>query len=257
LVVGAHPDDEVLIAGGALAACAAAGFPTAVVCLTRGEQGPISDPELADRDNLCQVRLRELEDACAELGVEWARSYRHEDGNLLWSDGASGIVAQLARIVSERRPDAMITFGEDGLYYHPDHIAAFRLTCRALQRCAPPRPVLYRSVWPQELMPDLVAEMTLRGLPSGLWGLEPEDFGAEERDGEVVLDVRPFAARKLRALRCHRTQLSSDHAFAALPRDLCERFLGLERFVQVPVGAESIERDWLVDALGARTAAHV
>ena len=45
LVVAAHPDDEVLIAGGTLAACAEAGHPTAVVCLTRGEQGPISDPD--------------------------------------------------------------------------------------------------------------------------------------------------------------------------------------------------------------------
>jgi LmbE family N-acetylglucosaminyl deacetylase len=68
LVVTSHPDDEVLIAGGTLALCAAAGIETAVVCLTRGEQGPISEPSLATRGELATVRTRELGAACAELG---------------------------------------------------------------------------------------------------------------------------------------------------------------------------------------------
>jgi N-acetyl-1-D-myo-inositol-2-amino-2-deoxy-alpha-D-glucopyranoside deacetylase len=255
LVVTAHPDDEVLIAGGALAACAAKGFPTAVVCLTRGEQGPIADPSLADRDNLARVRLAELEAACAELGVEWVKCYRREDGNLLWSDGGSGIVSQLARIVATREPDAVITFGEDGLYWHPDHIATFRFTRRALMRQSGARPALYRSVWPEELMLELVAELDARGLPSDLWELGPDDFGTDERDGEVELDVRAFVGDKLRALRCHRTQLGPGHAFAALPHDLAERFLGCERFVREPIG-DSLARDWLIGKLGAIETAH-
>jgi N-acetyl-1-D-myo-inositol-2-amino-2-deoxy-alpha-D-glucopyranoside deacetylase len=254
LVVTAHPDDEVLVAGGALAACAAAGIPTSVVCLTRGEQGPISDPMLADRVSLPQVRHRELEAACAELGVGWVKCYRRADGDLLWSDGAGGIVSQLIRIMSARRPDAVITFGEDGLYYHPDHIAASRFVRRALRRCPAPVPALYRSVWPEELMPELAAELVARGLPADLWELEPEDFGTDERDGEVELDVREFVCQKLRALRCHRTQLGPDHAFAALPLDLAERFLGCERFVRVPAG-DSRARVWLVEVLGASAVA--
>src|SRR3954468_13043374 len=38
----AHADDEVLIAGGTLALAAAAGTPTGVVSLTRGERGPVA-----------------------------------------------------------------------------------------------------------------------------------------------------------------------------------------------------------------------
>jgi N-acetylglucosamine malate deacetylase 2 len=248
MVVVAHPDDEVLIAGGALAACAAAGVPTGVVCLTRGEQGPISDPALATRPRLPEVREAELRAACSELGISWVRCYRRQDGNLPWSH-RTGIVRQLHRIIEARRPDAVITFGEDGLYYHPDHIAVYAFTVQAVAAVADP-PALYRSLWPEDLMPALVRALGERGLPGDLWELEPEDFGVDDgdREGELVLDVRSFARRKLRALRCHRTQLRRDHAFSVLPDDLVEGFLGTEWFA--PVGSGGDPR-WLPDTVVA------
>ena len=254
LVVTAHPDDEVLIAGGTLAACASAGMPTSVVCLTRGEQGPISDPGRATRENLGEVRVNELRNACAELGVQWVRCYRRQDGNLSWSD-RSAIVAQLTSVLNARRPDAVVTFGDDGLYYHPDHIATYEFTLRAVERAAEP-PAMYRSVWPDDLMKDLVDELSRRDLPTDLWDLEPGEFGVggEDRVGELVLDVRSHAIRKLAALRCHRTQLGLGHAFAALPADLAVRFLGIERFVPVEPGRDS---GWLMSAVGGETAARV
>lgn len=256
LVIVAHPDDEVLVAGGTLAACAEMRTPTGVVCMTRGEDGPISDPALATRDELAATRVRELDAACAVLGVDWVKCYRRGDGCLRWSD-RSAIVGQLTRVLDARRPSAVVTFGDDGLYCHPDHIATYEFARRAVAR-ARTTPALYRSVWPQTLMPELVDELRARSLPNDLWELEPGDFGVEDEDrgGEVVLDVRRFAERKLRALRCHRTQLGPDHAFAVLPADLAERFLGYERFVQLPVGSPPA-RDWLLDTLGARIAAHV
>ena len=247
LVVTAHPDDEVLIAGGTLAACAAAGLPTGVVCLTRGEQGPISSRRLASRKTLATVRAAELRAACAELGVEWVKCYRRQDGNLEFSDGPA-IVRQLAAILWARAPDAVITFGEDGLYHHPDHIATYWYTVRAVKRQAD-RPQLYRSVWPTSLSADLVGAMAARGLPSDLWQLEPDEFGTDQLDGSFELDVRAFAQQKLRALRCHRTQLGDDHALSALPPDLARRFLGLERFAAVPVDAHG-DDGWLAAALG-------
>jgi N-acetyl-1-D-myo-inositol-2-amino-2-deoxy-alpha-D-glucopyranoside deacetylase len=233
LVVTAHPDDEVLIAGGTLAACAQTGLATGVVCLTRGEDGPIGDPALATRETLPRVRVGELRAACEELGVKWVKCYRRQDGNLRWSDG-SAIVRQLAVVIDARRPDAVITFGEEGLYWHPDHIATYRFTRRALERVPNP-PRLYRAIWPGDLMPALVAELRRRALPTGLWDIEPGEFGSDddERDGEIVLDVRAQLTRKLSALRCHRTQLGPDHALTSLPEDLAAQFLGFVRFARV------------------------
>ena len=47
LAVFAHPDDESLLAGGTLAACAKAGLDVGLLSLTRGELGEIADPALA------------------------------------------------------------------------------------------------------------------------------------------------------------------------------------------------------------------
>ncbi|MGI8430322.1 MAG: PIG-L deacetylase family protein [Solirubrobacteraceae bacterium] len=249
VVVTSHPDDEVLIAGGTLAACACAGIDTAVVCLTRGELGPISSPTLATRATLAAVRVNELEAACRELGVKWVRCYRRQDGNLRWAN-ASAIVRQLLNLLEALRPDAVVSFGEDGLYYHPDHIATFDFASRAVTRMTRPA-LFYRSVWPQSLMPELVQELRARSLPEDLWDLSPEDFGVED-DETLTVDVRPFIDRKLCALQCHRTQLGPTHAFTALPSDLAQRFLGFERFARVETSADGgphSEDGWLERAV--------
>jgi LmbE family N-acetylglucosaminyl deacetylase len=242
VVIGAHPDDEVLLAGGTLAACAAAGLDAGVVCLTRGEQGPIADPTLATRATLGTVRLGELRAACAELGATLVKCWRRSDGSLQWSD-RSAIVRQLAEVLQRLRPEAVITFGEDGLYHHPDHVATHEFVRRAVKRLAEP-PALYRSVWPSPMMQELGSELRRRGLSDDLWGLEPEDFGTDDLEGSFAIDVRAFTDRKLEALRAHRTQLSDQHALTMLGPELVERFLGTEWFA--PVNGSS---DWLRRAL--------
>lgn len=233
MLIGAHPDDEVLIAGGTLAACAERGIPTSVVCLTRGENGPIANRALATRRTLAACRARELREACAELGVSFVKCYRRQDGSLRWSN-RSAIGAQLARIIEARRPQVVVSFGEDGLYYHSDHVTTYELARMAVLR-ARHRAALYRSVWVQAEMHELAVELRRRGLSGELWGLDLEDLGLtdDERENEVEVDVRRFVDQKLRALYCHRTQLEPGHALVTVPGDLAVRFLGYERFAPV------------------------
>jgi LmbE family N-acetylglucosaminyl deacetylase len=240
LVVGAHPDDEVLLAGGTLAACASAGHETGVVCLTRGELGPISDSALATRATLGAVRLGELRASCDELGTVLVKCWRRADGSLRWSDH-SAIVRQLLGVLTEHRPRAVITFGEDGLYYHPDHIATYELVRRAVKR-APDPPALYRSVWPKRVMNSFGAELRRRGLSDDLWELTPEDFGTEDLKDSFAIDVRPFVECKLAALRAHRTQVPDHHALASIDRALAERFLGTEWFAPLNGGSDWLRR---------------
>lgn len=241
LVVTSHPDDETLIAGGTLAACAAAGVPTGVICLTRGEDGPIADPELADRAGLPAVREAELDAACAELGVSFVRCLSFPDGQLEWTDRRA-VVAELVSALDSFRPAAVVTFGEDGLYWHPDHIATLAYVRRALAR-ARRSPLLYRASLPPTLMAKLVAELRRRHHPTDLWGIPAEDFGY--RVGKpTAVDVRAFVACKLSALRCHRTQLGPAHALAEIPADLAERYLGTEWFVAKG------DSGWLKQAVG-------
>ena len=251
LAVFAHPDDESIVAGGTLAACAAAGVEVLVLCATRGEQGPIADPEMASRATLGTVREQELLAACQALGTR-AECLGFSDGTL---DSVEAEVAtQVASRIHRWRPRVVLTFGPDGLYGHPDHVAVYRATMAALDKLGDGavRPWAYQATWPEGRMVQLVAALAERGLPADLWGLAPEEFGAPPSSITTVVDVRTFLAPKLRALRCHRTQLTPDHLFRVLPDDLAEEFLGREYFVRArPLDAA---RDWLTGVVSAPAA---
>lgn len=226
LAVVAHPDDESLIAGGTLALAARAGVRTAVVSLTCGELGPISDPQLSDREHLGEVRAGELEAAAKALGVERAICLKLPDGELPWAEVefASSVLAQRLR---GERPDVLLTFGEDGLYGHPDHAAAAQIARRAVERLTGGATDVYEATWPPEVMLYLVAAVRERGLPDDLWGVEAEAFGCE-RPVSLSIDVRSVLPQKLAAIRAHRTQIGADHLLADLPLDLAEVHLGRE-----------------------------
>ena len=246
VAVVAHPDDEALIAGGTLALAATAGLATGVVSLTRGELGPISDRALADEGTLGDVRERELRASGAILGVDWTRCLRHPDGELEWAD-VQAAAAELAAILRASMPAVLLTFGEDGLYGHEDHVATRRIALHAAGLLGPAGPLVYEAVWPATLAPGLAAAARERGLPASLWGLEPEAFGCEQDGPLTRLVVRGVLDRKLGALRAHRTQLDPAHLLTALPDDLAARYLGEEAWH----AADPMSADVLGDLLGA------
>ncbi|HWC87804.1 MAG TPA: PIG-L deacetylase family protein [Solirubrobacteraceae bacterium] len=232
VAVVAHPDDESLIAGGTLALAAEAGAAAGVVSLTRGEAGP--GAEELEVGNLGGVRELELRRAARELGVTWSACLRHPDGELPWIDQQAA-ADELVALLAPHAPSVMLTFGPDGLYWHHDHIATREIALLAAGQFDEEVHV-YEAAWPSGLMASLVAAAAERGLPVGLWGLEPEVFGSE-RAPTVVVDVRATLARKLAALRAHRSQIGHGHLFAALPADVAERFLAFEPWAGPGAGA--------------------
>ncbi len=230
VAIVAHPDDEALIAGGTLALAADAGLGTGVLALTRGELGPISSPQLATRATLGDVRERELTEAADQLGAGWVRCLRHPDGELPWAD-VEAVAAQVAAILAQTAPAAVLTFAPDGLYWHPDHIAAREIALRAADLAGPGGPCVYEALWDPGTAPALVAACAARGLAASLWGVDPEAFGSPTtRLSLTRVDVRPVIGRKLRALRAHRTQIDAGHVFATLPEDLATAHLAVEQW---------------------------
>jgi N-acetyl-1-D-myo-inositol-2-amino-2-deoxy-alpha-D-glucopyranoside deacetylase len=229
LAVVAHPDDETLIAGGVLARCAENGVPARGLCLTRGELGGGEDPE-----RTAGLREQELARATAELGAE-GECLRHPDGELPWAD-VDAVADEVAARIEAQRPDVVVTFGEDGLYHHPDHVATNAIVLEAARRCGDP--AVACAVWPAGHMTALVAAARERGAAADLWGLEPEAFGSADAARLVAVDVRPQLDRKLRALRCHASQFRTGHLLFDLPSDLAGEYLGWEFFE--PGGGERI-----------------
>jgi LmbE family N-acetylglucosaminyl deacetylase len=109
-----------------------------------------------------------------------------------------------------------------------------------------PEPLwLYGATWPVGLAERLVSEVRALGLTAELWGLEPTAFGAEEETIATVLDVSPFLAAKLAALRMHRTQVGSEHLLSTMPDEVASKLLSREYFVRLQAPGES--GDWLVE----------
>lgn len=123
MAVVAHPDDESFFMGSTLARYATEGVQVDLVMATRGEGGWGGDPlERPTPPALSALRSRELEQAARVLGI-------HSVTHLDWPDGALKTIAaaeaipSIVTVIRRFRPQVIVTFGPDGIYGHPDHVA--------------------------------------------------------------------------------------------------------------------------------------
>ena len=138
MCVLAHPDDESLGTGGALAKCAAEGVATYLVTATRGERGRFGDSKESPGPEIVgKAREAELLAAAKELGLREVRFLDYPDGALDQVDTAEAI-EKIAGHLRRVKPQVVITFGPEGAYGHPDHIAISQLTTAAIVCAADP-----------------------------------------------------------------------------------------------------------------------
>jgi N-acetyl-1-D-myo-inositol-2-amino-2-deoxy-alpha-D-glucopyranoside deacetylase len=169
----------------------------------------------------------------------------HPDGMLPWVD-PEVLDADIRDAILRTRPDVVITFGEDGLYWHPDHIAVHERTTAvvAALSASDGKPALYYVTMPPGSMRAVVDHVTKAvtarehgHAPQSIFGIDDADaFGSAASLPTLVVDVSRFAARKLAAIKCHRTQLG-DSALALLEESDAPRLLGTEHFRRAEVGS--------------------
>ena len=232
LAVFAHPDDESLACGGTLARAADEGARVVLLCATRGERGSTSDPALVPDGDLGGVRARELAEAAAILGISEVTVLDHPDGDVRWAN-VPILHEEIVMMIRRWQPDAIVTFGEDGLYWHLDHIGIHERTYTAVKSFGDAAPPLYYVTMPKGVMREIVdAARRARGAPpdSSFWGIEPDAFGDAAQPPGFVVDVRAWVTRKLAALRCHRTQMGRDNPMAWIDEETARRWLGAEYF---------------------------
>lgn len=235
LAVFAHPDDESLACGGTLSRLSDAGVRVVLVCASHGERG--SDRGPVRDDELGLVRSRELRDAAATLGVSELVALDHPDGDLRWARVAE-FHAEIVMAIRRFRPAMVITFGEDGLYWHEDHIAVHERTTTAVRSIGDEAPSLYYVTMPGGTMKAIVSAARAKGWtppPKGFWSLVPEAFGLHAGPPAFVVDVAPWVGRKLAAIRCHRSQIGTGNPFAGLDEHEARLLLGVEHFQRAPL----------------------
>lgn len=261
LCVHPHPDDEAIACGGLLAASAARGFRTHVVTCTGGEVGENQAGIDLGAEDMATHRRREMADAIAALGVDGHTWLGYRDSGMVGTpenDHPDAFVqadlyeaaARLAVVIRELRPHVVISDDEHGTYGHPDHIAAHRVTQRALVMAADlwwmtdndpwQVPKRYVHTISQTRMWGLHEALTGLGLPSP-FGKEdnvpssPEElpFGSPQELITATIDVSDVLDVKQNAMRAHRTQIGEDSFFLNFPEELAEHGFAVEEFIRL------------------------
>jgi N-acetyl-1-D-myo-inositol-2-amino-2-deoxy-alpha-D-glucopyranoside deacetylase len=241
LGVFAHPDDESLACGGLLARCAALGAAVTLLCLTRGEGGPGlgagTGSDADRRHQLAARRTQELDAAIRVLGVSDLVLLDHEDGMLPWLE-AETIDADIHAALDRLRPDVVITFGPDGLYWHPDHIAVHERTTAVVAAAGAAAPALYYVTMPPGQMRAIVEYAGIgAAVVPGLGN--PDAFGAFAEPLTLVVEAGVHAVAKLAALKCHHSQFGAS-SIAAINGADAARLLGTEHYRRAAVGRTGV-----------------
>jgi LmbE family N-acetylglucosaminyl deacetylase len=246
MAVLAHPDDESLGFGGTLAKYAAEGVEVFLLTATRGDAGRYhghrpGDPRHPGQSALAAIRETELRAAAAVLGVKEVSVLDYPDQHL---DRASPrqAVSLLAGHLRRVQPDVVITFGPDGAYGHPDHIAVSQFTTAAIVAAADPACAgdearvgqphsvskLYYLAWPE---PTWTAyEAAVGKLISTVDGVTRQATPWPEWAITTVIDTRPYWATAWRAISCHDSQVAAYQRLKDLSPEHHEALWGRQSF---------------------------
>jgi len=238
MAVHAHPDDEALFTGGVLARAADAGVRTVLVTCTNGELGYGPGGSLPggpghDGATVAEIRGRELQASCRILGVDrLERLGYHDSGMAGWTQNdAPGAFCQvpvakaarrLAGLMERHRPDVVVTYGADGFYGHPDHVAAHRITVAAADATGIPAKVYFVAM-PRSALARLVELAGHLGTELPGWVETAHAAGTDDHRISAFVDCSAVVDRKYGALGAHASQL--DNAFFL--------HMGIDRYSQV------------------------
>jgi LmbE family N-acetylglucosaminyl deacetylase len=228
MCVLAHPDDESLGTGGVLAKYAAEGVSTFLVTATRGERGRFGDRgESPGPEAVGRAREAELRAAAHELGLKELAFLDYEDGTVDRAHTA-GAVAKIASHLDRVEPHVVITFGPDGAYGHPDHIAICQLTTAAVMSASHRVAKLYYIAWSESRAAAYQA--ALKKLVSVVDGSERHAAPWPAWAITTVIDTSAVWPTVWRAVSCHKTQMSIYRKLADLPAEHQRSLWGTQEF---------------------------
>lgn len=244
LAVLAHPDDETLGNGGTLARYAREGVDVHLITATRGDRGRFrgekDGPNHPGPAALATIRERELRAACAVLGVRAFELFDYGDG-VLDEVPAHEIVARIAATIRRVRPQVVITFGPEGAYGHPDHIAIGQFTTAAIVAAADPKHAAAGE-------PFAVSKLYCMAMSHAGWAAYQHAFkrlvslvdGVEREaqawpDWQITtwIDTRAEWQTVWRAVQCHDSQVAGYQRLAELSAEDHEALWGVSAYYRV------------------------
>lgn len=203
LIIGAHPDDADIMAGGTAALWRQYGHDVKLVSVTNGDAGH----HLKRGPELAQLRQAEAAAAGRVIGSEYQVLDFH-DGQLAPTYEARCV---LIRLIRDFRPDLVLTHRPND--YHPDHRYTSQLVCDAAYMVTVPAVAPESPILRDNPAIAYVADTFQRPYPFA---------------PQVVVDIEPTIERVVDMLHCHKSQfyewLAFNHRYEdQLPTDDAER----------------------------------
>jgi len=212
-----HPDDETLGLGSTLARYSAEGIGTYLVCATRGEHGWFEsegpDPGL---EGVAKIREAELRCAAEYLRLSEVNFLDYIDGDVDQAN-AEEIIGKLVSQIRRVKPQVVVSFGPDGAYGHPDHIALSQFTNAALVCAADrnfvdgniqaPHRVLKFYYMVDSLEIVKFANESFGGISMDIDGVTRHHVGWEDWAITTRLDNTQHLDKVQKAMLCHKSQL--------------------------------------------------
>lgn len=179
---------------------AQAGAETGVLCFTDGQAAHFRGTATGNEE-LGALRRKEMQAACAVLGVTRCEVLHFPDGNLAKSnlEEMTGIVVQRIR---RWRPHVVLTFGGDGgVNLHRDHAVVSAVTTMAFHWAA------RVEMFPCELPPWAPQKLYYASTPFVSVRDRPELTSiAATTPWSLTIELGELADRKLEAFRKHSSQ---------------------------------------------------
>lgn len=243
MTVFPHPDDETLGMGAVLAKYAAEGVEIYLVCLTRGERGWAGPPEAnPGLQKLGEIREKELRCAAQALGAREVIFLDYLDGEVDQANPLE-ISAKIAAQIRRLQPQVLVTFGPDGAYGHPDHIACSQFTHLALLRAADAH-----FTDPQNLPPYLVSKLyyavdsvqvvevvrqALGGIQFAVDGEMRYHFAWADWMITTRVAAHAYVPTAWQAVLCHQSQLPGMPGLSEAPEEFRLAVWGVGNFYRV------------------------
>lgn len=202
LGVFAHPDDEIMVSP-ALERYIKLGAQVYLAYATDGQRGAKPGAKVPPGPELGRVRRGEAACAAQHLGAQPPMFFDVMDGDLGAMTSPIGknteaVTEAVAKLLDQLHPDAIVTWGPDGGYGHPDHRLVSDAVTQAVQAASQPYRLYY-------------VELDINSLKQNAKGFLKEFYGSDPQYLTVHVAYTPAEFEIAnQAFQCHATQYSAE-----------------------------------------------
>lgn len=203
LAILAHPDDEAFLLAGTSLKFAEEGKSVAVICATHGEKGADRLNRNLTEKEMAQIRAEELQTACKIIGCNCQEFFNYPDGALDQADFKL-LVQDLVAKIEQYQPKIILTFGQEGISGHKDHIAIGEAAVAATKQSNHQASEIWRASIPASAMKAF--KEYLAGKKVHHKHFQKNTLQGVPDEKLLKINISKYAEQKNEAIKAHESQ---------------------------------------------------